>query len=64
VTILDGWRLAAQSRKNMSSASCASPANPLLDFSDLPPFDRVRPEHIVPAVDVLLAGAARQAVHT
>jgi oligopeptidase A len=48
----------------MSSASCATPANPLLDFSGLPPFDRVRPEHIAPAVDTLLAQAeaARQAV--
>ncbi|WP_028605223.1 M3 family metallopeptidase [Ottowia thiooxydans] len=30
-------------------------ANPLLDFTDLPLFDQVRPEHIAPAVDQLLA---------
>ena len=29
--------------------------NPLLDFTDLPLFDRIRPEHVAPAVDVLLA---------
>jgi len=31
--------------------------NPLLDFSTLPAFDRIRPAHIVPAIDVLLAQA-------
>jgi len=31
--------------------------NPLLDFSALPAFDRIRPEHIAPAVDALLAQA-------
>ena len=31
------------------------PANPLLDFTGLPAFDRVQPEHIGPAVDGLLA---------
>jgi oligopeptidase A len=31
------------------------PANPLLDFSDLPRFAAVGPEHIAPAVDRLLA---------
>ncbi len=30
-------------------------ANPLLDFSGLPRFDAIRPEHVVPAVDALLA---------
>ena len=34
-----------------------APHNPLLDFSDLPRFDAVRPEHIAPAVDELLARA-------
>ncbi|TQM06835.1 oligopeptidase A [Pseudoxanthomonas sp. 3HH-4] len=29
--------------------------NPLLDFSGLPRFDAIRPEHIAPAVDQLLA---------
>lgn len=29
-------------------------SNPLLDFSDLPLFDQIRPEHVAPAVDTLL----------
>jgi len=35
--------------------------NPLLDFSDLPRFDQIRPEHVAPAIDELLA-AGRRAV--
>ena len=31
--------------------------NPLLDFSDLPLFDKIQPEHVGPAVDELLAKA-------
>ena len=31
--------------------------NPLLDFSDLPRFDQIRPEHVAPALDNLLASA-------
>jgi len=31
--------------------------NPLLDFDDLPLFDQIRPEHVAPAVDTLLAQA-------
>ncbi|WP_296279791.1 M3 family metallopeptidase [Pseudoxanthomonas sp.] len=31
--------------------------NPLLDFSGLPRFDEIRPEHIAPAIDQLLAEA-------
>src|SRR5665647_1919770 len=31
--------------------------NPLLDFSDLPQFDRILPEHVGPAVDDLLVKA-------
>ena len=31
--------------------------NPLLDFNDLPLFDQIRPEHVAPAVDTLLADA-------
>ncbi|MBW8721124.1 MAG: M3 family metallopeptidase [Polaromonas sp.] len=31
--------------------------NPLLDFSDLPLFDRIQPEHVAPALDELLAKA-------
>ncbi len=32
-------------------------SNPLLDFSGLPPFDRIAPEHVSPAVEVLLKQA-------
>jgi len=40
--------------------------NPLLSFDELPLFDRIRPEHVTPAVDQLLldANAALQAVST
>ena len=31
--------------------------NPLLDFSGLPRFDAIRPEHVTPAIDTLLAEA-------
>ena len=31
--------------------------NPLLDFTDLPLFDRIQPEHVAPAVDTLLVEA-------
>ena len=31
-----------------------SPLNPLLDFSDLPRFADIKPEHVTPAVTVLL----------
>ncbi|WP_312317162.1 M3 family metallopeptidase [Stenotrophomonas sp.] len=34
-----------------------TPANPLLDFSDLPRFDAILPEHIAPAIDALLEQA-------
>jgi oligopeptidase A len=34
-----------------------SPANPLLDFSGLPRFAEIRPEHIGPAIDALLEQA-------
>src|SRR5512133_1161716 len=30
-------------------------SNPLLDFSDLPRFDQVQPDHVPPAIDQLLA---------
>ena len=33
--------------------------NPLLDFSGLPRFDAIRPEHVTPAMDALLADARR-----
>jgi oligopeptidase A len=32
-------------------------SNPLLDFTGLPQFDQIRPEHIAPAIDTLLAQA-------
>jgi oligopeptidase A len=35
--------------------------NPLLDFSGLPRFDEIKPEHVAPAIDELLA-AGRRAV--
>ncbi len=31
--------------------------NPLLQHTELPPFDAIRPEHVTPAVDMLLAAA-------
>ena len=31
--------------------------NPLLDFSDLPLFDQIQPEHVGPAMDELLGNA-------
>jgi oligopeptidase A len=40
-----------------TSTSSALSANPLLDFSGLPLFDQIRPEHVAPAVDVLLQDA-------
>lgn len=33
--------------------------NPLLDFSGLMPFDAIKPEHITPAIDTLLADAEK-----
>lgn len=38
-------------------AATAAAGNPLLDFTDLPLFDAIRPEHVAPAMDVLLAQA-------
>ena len=32
--------------------------NPLLSFDDLPQFDRIAPEHVAPAIDLLLANAS------
>jgi oligopeptidase A len=37
--------------------------NPLLDFSDLPHFDRIKPEHVSPALDTLLAAANAAVTH-
>jgi oligopeptidase A len=36
-----------------------APPNPLLDFSDLARFEAIRPEHITPAIDTLLAQCRR-----
>ena len=30
-------------------------SNPLLESHDLPPFDRILPEHVAPAIDTILA---------
>ena len=38
-------------------------SNPLLDFSDLPLFDRITPQDVAPAMDVLLE-RANQALET
>ncbi|MFL9872314.1 M3 family metallopeptidase [Paraburkholderia megapolitana] len=40
------------------SQTQSTSANPLLDFSDLPRFGEIRPEHVTPALDVLLANAS------
>jgi oligopeptidase A len=40
------------------STTASNHDNPLLDFSDLPRFGQIRPEHVTPALDVLLADAA------
>jgi len=37
--------------------------NPLLDFSGLPRFDQIRPGHIGPAIDALLAQAEAAVKH-
>ena len=42
---------------DMNPYQTPMPANPLLDFSDLPPFNAIRPEHVAPAVDELLQAA-------
>lgn len=36
---------------------CRDRCQPLLDFSGLPRFEAIRPEHVAPALDVLLAEA-------
>jgi oligopeptidase A len=40
-----------------TETSALQGANPLLDLSDLPRFDAIRPEHVAPAVDELLQAA-------
>jgi len=40
----------------LSTSTELSPElNPLLDFTDLPRFDAIKPEHVTPAIDALLA---------
>jgi oligopeptidase A len=47
-----------------STAATAAPVgNPLLNFSDLPRFAEIRPEHVTAALDVLLADAAAAVEH-
>jgi oligopeptidase A len=41
----------------MPSSTLPQQDNPLLDFSDLPRFGEIRPGHVTPALDVLLAAA-------
>ncbi|HEX7933781.1 MAG TPA: M3 family metallopeptidase [Paraburkholderia sp.] len=40
------------------STTASNHDNPLLDFSDLPRFGDIRPVHVTPALDVLLADAS------
>ena len=46
-----------------NQAQTQSPGNPLLDFSDLPRFGDIKPEHVTPALDVLLADAKAAVDH-
>ncbi len=41
----------------MNATTERLPANPLLDFSGLPHFDEIGPEHVGPAIDSLIAEA-------
>jgi oligopeptidase A len=41
----------------MNAPNEPASANPLLDFSGLPRFSEIRPEHVAPAVDALIADA-------
>ncbi|WP_143290188.1 hypothetical protein, partial [Burkholderia pseudomallei] len=43
--------------------SVSANANPLLDFSGLPRFGEIRPEHVTPALDTLLANANHAVEH-
>ena len=54
-----GGRVRRRTRRRMNASTQETPmqmdANPLLDFSGLPRFAAVKPEHIAPAIDQLLA---------
>ena len=41
----------------MTATTERLPVNPLLDFSGLPHFDEIRPEHVGPAIDSLIGDA-------
>ena len=43
---------------NQANDTAIRESNPLLDFSDLPQFAAIRPEHVTPALDLLLADAS------
>jgi len=43
---------------NQANDAVIRQSNPLLDFSDLPQFAAIRPEHVTPALDLLLADAS------
>src|SRR4051794_28938206 len=45
----------AKRQGHSSSRKMRAMSNPLLDFNDLPLFDQIRPEHVAPAIDALLA---------
>ncbi len=53
------WRL----ERRAAGRTIGTMSNPLLDFSGLPLFDRIRPEHVAPAMDALLE-RANQALQT
>ena len=46
-----------------TSATSEKQINPLLDFSDLPRFGEIKPEHVTPALDELLATAKAAVDH-
>jgi len=50
-----------EARGRALGISAMNDTNPLLDFSGLPRFDVIRPEHVAPAIDVLL-GEGRAAI--
>ena len=35
-------------------------SNPLIDFDDLPPFSKIQPEHVEPAVEQVLRESKQQ----
>ncbi|MBC7575539.1 MAG: M3 family metallopeptidase [Herminiimonas sp.] len=47
--------MSTQENATTGNTTSTAAANPLLDFSDLPRFDAIRPEHITEAIATLLA---------